>query len=145
MKLKRRYNDLDPLNIVKYLFHLPYWQEGMTCSWMATSFRLFAQRMTKGQTQHSSFRKNHAEHRVDILNPPFLVTAHRAIIVNAGPLYAVRIRFQALRGAEFSAPISQNNRKYRNEYISSAQGFLQQFKHTPDSTGGAAVHEIGQK
>ena len=95
--------------------------------------------------KHSSFRKNHAEHRVDVLNPPFLVTAHRVTIVNAGPLYAVRIRFQALRGAEFSAPISQNDRKYRNEFISSAQGFLQQFKHMPDSTGGAAVHEIGQK
>ena len=54
--------------------------------------------------KHSSFRKNHAEHRVDVLNPPFLVTAHRVTIVNAGPLYAVRIRFQALRGAEFSAP-----------------------------------------
>ncbi len=76
---------------------------------------------------------------------PLLVTAHRVTIVNAGPLYAVRIRFQALRGAEFSAPISQNDRKYRIEFISCAQGFLQQFKHTPDSTGGAAVHEIGQK
>ena len=96
--------------------------------------------------KQSSFRKNHAEDGGDVLNPHFLVTAHRVTIVNAGPLYAVRIRFQALQGAEFSAPISQNDRKkYRNEFISSAQGFLQQFKHTPDSTGGAAVHEIGQK
>ena len=55
-----------------------------------------------------TFRKDHAEHRVGLLNAPFLAALHRIAVIDTGALDPVDAGLQSLRIAKFRASVRQD-------------------------------------
>lgn len=65
----------------------------------------------------SSLRKNHAEHRVDLLDAAFLAAPHRITVIDTGTLDSLNPGFKIVRPAEFRAPVRQDIVEQGQEFI----------------------------
>lgn len=87
-----------------------------------------------------TFWKNHAEHRVSLLDSPLLSALHRVTVIDTGTLDPIDAGLQSHRIAKFRASVRQDIFK-QGEELTSPHTLFQAVKNKAYSPFGTTVHQ----